>query len=51
MRREAHFIHNERFKGEWGDELIYALLRSEWAVRQLTLANGSPGSQGIEAPS
>ena len=51
MRREAHFVHNERFKGEWGDELIYALLRSEWAARQLTLANGSPGSQGIDAPS
>ena len=30
MRREAHFIHNERFKGEWGDELVYALLCEEW---------------------
>jgi len=34
MRREAHFIHNEIFKGAWGDELIYALLRSEWAAQQ-----------------
>lgn len=34
MRREAHFIHNEIFKGEWGDELIYALLRSEWEAQQ-----------------
>ena len=30
MRREAHFIHNEIFKGEWGDELVYALLYEEW---------------------
>ena len=30
MRREAHLVHNERFKGEWGSELIYALLRTEW---------------------
>lgn len=30
MRREAHFRHNEIFKGEWGDELVYAMLASEW---------------------
>jgi RimJ/RimL family protein N-acetyltransferase len=30
MRREAHFIHNEIFKGEWGDELVYAILQAEW---------------------
>jgi RimJ/RimL family protein N-acetyltransferase len=30
MRREAHFRHNELFKGEWGDELVYALLDEEW---------------------
>lgn len=30
MRREAHFIHNEIFKGEWGDEFVYAILQSEW---------------------
>jgi RimJ/RimL family protein N-acetyltransferase len=30
MRREAHFIHNEIFKGEWGDELIFAILENEW---------------------
>ncbi len=31
MRREAHFIHNELFKGEWSDELHYAILQTEWA--------------------
>jgi len=34
MRREAHFVRNEFLKGEWTDELIYAILRSEWAARQ-----------------
>jgi len=31
MRREAHLIENELFKGEWSDELHYAILQSEWA--------------------
>ncbi len=31
MRREAHFLHKEIFKGEWGDELVYAILSSEWS--------------------
>lgn len=30
MRQEAHFIGNEWFKGEWGDELIFAILEDEW---------------------
>jgi RimJ/RimL family protein N-acetyltransferase len=33
MRREAHFIHNEIFKGEWGDELNYAILEHEWRAK------------------
>ncbi len=32
MRREAHFVHNEMFKGEWGDEYVYALLDHEWTA-------------------
>jgi RimJ/RimL family protein N-acetyltransferase len=35
MRREAHFRESEIFKGEWGDELIYAMLASEWQARSL----------------
>jgi RimJ/RimL family protein N-acetyltransferase len=35
MRLEAHFVHNEIFKGEWGDELYYAMLEDEWAARHL----------------
>jgi RimJ/RimL family protein N-acetyltransferase len=30
MRREAHFVENEFIKGEWTDELVYAVLATEW---------------------
>lgn len=30
MRREGHFIQNIWFKGKWGDEYMYAVLREEW---------------------
>ena len=33
MRREAHFIGNQMFKGEWNEELVYALMRDEWLAR------------------
>jgi RimJ/RimL family protein N-acetyltransferase len=34
MRHEAHLVQSEFIKNEWTDELIYAILRSEWAARQ-----------------
>ena len=30
MRREAHFIENDIFKGEWDELMIYAILQREW---------------------
>lgn len=30
LRREAHFRQNIWFKGAWGDEYVYAMLRDEW---------------------
>ncbi len=30
MRREAHFQENEWVKGEWQDEVVYAMLAREW---------------------
>lgn len=33
MRREGHFIKNIWFKGKWGDEYLYALLRDEWIAQ------------------
>lgn len=40
MRQEAHFVHNEIFKGEWGDELVFAILADEWAA-----ARGHPAPE------
>jgi RimJ/RimL family protein N-acetyltransferase len=34
MRREAHFVHDEIFKGEWGDQYVYATLDDEWRERK-----------------
>ena len=31
MRREAHLVENEWVKGEWTDEVIYAVLAADWA--------------------
>lgn len=33
MRHEAHFVHSEIFKGEWGDLAVYAILDVEWNAR------------------
>jgi len=30
MRREAHFTDNALVKGEWTDELVYAILARDW---------------------
>lgn len=30
MRREAHFRQSLWFKGEWADDMVFALLASEW---------------------
>lgn len=34
MRREGHFVENIWFKGAWGSEYLYALLRREWLSRR-----------------
>jgi RimJ/RimL family protein N-acetyltransferase len=33
MRREAYLVANEWFKGEWTDEVDFALLEHEWAAQ------------------
>ncbi|MDQ6851359.1 MAG: GNAT family N-acetyltransferase [Actinomycetota bacterium] len=30
MRQEAHLVQNEWFKGQWSDELDFAILADEW---------------------
>jgi RimJ/RimL family protein N-acetyltransferase len=34
MRQEAHLVQNEWFKGEWTDEIDYAILDEEWRAAQ-----------------
>jgi RimJ/RimL family protein N-acetyltransferase len=34
MRCEAHLRHTEMVKGEWADELVYAMLDHEWEERR-----------------
>ena len=34
MRREAHLVENEFVKGEWTDELDYAMLDREWPAQR-----------------
>jgi RimJ/RimL family protein N-acetyltransferase len=34
MRQEAHLVENEWVKGEWTDEIVYAMLRDEWLDRK-----------------
>ena len=33
MRREGHHVENEFVKAEWTDELVYAVLDSEWRTQ------------------
>jgi RimJ/RimL family protein N-acetyltransferase len=33
MRREAHFVQNQIVKGDWEDEVVYAMLEDEWRAR------------------
>ena len=35
MRQEAHLLQNEWFKGEWTDELDFAMLADEWPSQLL----------------
>jgi RimJ/RimL family protein N-acetyltransferase len=37
MRREAHHLRSVWSKGEWTDELVYAVLADEWATRRPVL--------------
>ncbi|MEU7981027.1 GNAT family N-acetyltransferase [Micromonospora sp. NPDC049081] len=39
MRQEAHHVGSYLFRGEWADQLVYAILASEWA----TTASSSSG--------
>jgi RimJ/RimL family protein N-acetyltransferase len=41
LRQEAHLVENEYVKGEWTDEVILAIRRSEWEDRRRALREKS----------
>ena len=48
MRREAHFRESLWSKGEWADDVVHAMLRSEWQERRsrATRRTSTPGGKG-----
>jgi RimJ/RimL family protein N-acetyltransferase len=42
LRQEAHLHEHELFKGEWGDLLVFAVLRSEWDRRRAAARTSHP---------
>jgi RimJ/RimL family protein N-acetyltransferase len=46
MRREAHLVSNEYVKGEWCDELDYAVLADEWRASRSSPVEDRPGVTG-----
>ena len=40
MRQEAHFRQNGFVKGEWTDELVYAILAEEWRASPRSAVDG-----------
>jgi aminoglycoside 6'-N-acetyltransferase len=44
MRREGHLRESTWAKGEWTDDLVYAILDREWQERNGAAQPGSPGS-------
>ena len=54
MRREAHLIENEWFKGGWSDEIDFAMLETEWRSDQMlrgAAVIGPPASPVLGVPS
>ena len=54
MRREAHLIENEWFKGGWSDEIAFAMLETEWRSDQMlrgAAVIGPPASPVLGVPS
>lgn len=43
FRQEAHFIEHVWYKGGWGSEFVFAMLRREWQARARGTHRGSGG--------
>jgi RimJ/RimL family protein N-acetyltransferase len=46
MRREAHLVSNEWFKGDWSDEIDFAILEDEWAAQHTNGPRSCPWPLG-----
>src|SRR4051812_43806 len=42
FRREAHLVEHVQFKGAWGSEYVFAMLRREWQIRPNPQSSTSP---------
>lgn len=51
MRREAHHLESFFSKGEWTDDLVYAVLRGEWLARPRPSYTVDPQSATSSHPS
>ncbi len=40
FRQEAHFVDSLWFKGQWGSEYVFAMLKREWTERRMFLKSG-----------
>lgn len=45
MRREGHMRESAWFKGEWADDLLFAMLHREWHINGYPPLSGCPGSR------
>jgi RimJ/RimL family protein N-acetyltransferase len=45
FRREAHHVENIWFKGSWGSEFVFALLRREWLKARTERSEAAPKSE------
>jgi RimJ/RimL family protein N-acetyltransferase len=43
MRQEGHLLHSVMFKGAWEDQLLFAVLDTEWRARTATGAGSAAG--------
>jgi aminoglycoside 6'-N-acetyltransferase len=50
LRREAHFKLSQWFKGAWVDDVIYAVLASEWRAHQPAESPSPPMGRPADRP-
>ncbi|MEH1099425.1 GNAT family N-acetyltransferase [Micromonospora sp. CPCC 205561] len=45
MRQEAHHVESYLHRGEWADQLVFAILAAEWRIRAAAAGRRSSGSR------